>query len=236
MYFPDQKGSSHVLDLSSSPVIETEDGSKILIISGNNVNAELLEYVQAYWKGIRTQLISDTINKIKNNIKNSDNSKNLQKFSITREYKKTIEILLSQTDYDYIPDTKISFSISNINLEASFGRVIRQDQPDLLINFGNVYGSALSVLEKREFKIFSLTPEMTTMELARQLFSHLGYTTLEDPSFSTQETIQTIKGLYATNKQDKLFIFLKPIGQKALDYLKEENIKPLSAINKNQIL
>ncbi len=235
IYFPGKKGSSDVLDLSYSPVIETEDGSKILLISGNNVNAEMLEYVQDYWKGMKTQLISETTNKIKDRIENSSQNKNLQLYSRTKEYPKTIEILLSQTDYDYIPDTKIAFTISNINLEASFGRVIRQDEPDLLINFGNVYGSALNALEKREFKIFSLTQEMTTMDLAIQLFYHLGYATWENPSFAFQETIKTINGLYATKKQDKIFIYLKPLDKNAKDYLKKENIKLLFAMNKNQI-
>ncbi len=235
IYFPGKNGSSNVLDLSYSPVIETDDGSKILIISGKNVNAEMLEYVQAYWKGIKTQLISETTNKIKDRIKNFKKNKKLQKHSVTTEYKKTIEILLHQTDYDYIPDTKIPFTISNINLEASFGRVIRREEADLLINFGNVYGSALNALEKREFKIFSLTQEMTTLELARQLFSHLGYETWENPSFPNQETIQTITGLYAVKNQNKFFIFLKPLEQNALDYLKKENIKLISAIKKNKI-
>ncbi|MCP4669710.1 MAG: hypothetical protein GY857_00260 [Desulfobacula sp.] len=235
IYFPNKNGSSNVLDLSYSPVIETKDGSKILIISGKNVNAEMLEYVQAYWKGIKTQLISETTKKIKDKIKNPNQNKNLQKHSVTKEYGKSIEILLNQTDYDYISDTKITFTISNINLEASFGRVIRPDDADLLINFGNVYGSALNALEKREFKIFSLTPEMTTMELARQLFSHLGYETWENPSFSFKETIQTITGLYAVKNQDKLFIYLKPLDKNAMDYLKKENIKPISTMNKSQI-
>ena len=224
-----------MLNLSSSPVIETEDGSKILIISDNNVNAELLEYVQNYWKGIKTQLISETSDKIKDRVKN----KSLTKYSVTREYKKIIEIILHQTDYDYIPNTKIPFTINNINLEAKFGRVIRKDEADLLINFGEVYGSALTALKKREFNIFSLTPKMTTLDLTKQLFSHLGYTTWLNPSFSNRETIQTIQGLYVVKNlvgknQDKMFIYVKPLNQNTLDYLKQENIKIISAISKGE--
>jgi hypothetical protein len=235
MYFPGKNETSQMLNLSSSPVIETEDGSKILIISDNNVNAELLEYVQNYWKGIKTQLISETSDKIKDRVKN----KNLTKYSVTREYKKIIEIILHQTDYDYIPNTKIPFTINNINLEAKFGRVIRKDEADLLINFGEVYGSALSALKKREFNIFSLTPKMTTLDLTKQLFSHLGYTTWLNPSFSTRETIQTIQGLYVVKNlvgknQDKIFIFVKPLNQNTIDYLKQENIKIISAISKGE--
>ena len=231
MYFPGRNGASQVLDLSSSPVIESDDGSKILIISGDNVNAELLEYVQTYWKGIKTQLISETLDKIKSMGKD----KNLKQYSITREYKKNIEQLLSQTDYDYIPDVKIPFTINNINLEARFGRVIRQDAVDLLINFGNVYGAALNALEKREFTILSLAPKMATLEIAQQLFSSLGYTTWENPSFSDQGRVQTINGLLAVKNHDKIFISIEPLGMDSKKYLEKENIKILITKNSSQI-
>ncbi len=231
MYFPGRDGSSQVLDLSSSPVIESDDGSKILIISGNNVNAELLEYVQTYWKSIKTQLISETLDKIKSLGKN----KNLKQYSITREYKKNIEQLLSQTEYDYIPDAKIPFTINNINLEARFGRVIRQDVADLLINFGNVYGVALKALEKREFIILSLTPKMAYLEIAQQLFSSLGYTTWENPSFSDQGEVQTIHGLYAVKNRDKIFVSIETLRINSQKYLERENIKILTTKNRSQI-
>jgi len=231
MYFPGRNGASQVLDLSSSPVIESDDGSKILIISGDNVNAELLEYVQTYWKGIKTQLISETLDKIKSMGKD----KNLKQYSITREYKKNIEQLLSQTDYDYIPDVRIPFTINNINLEARFGRIIRQDTADLLINFGNVYGAALKALEKREFTILSLAPKMATLEIAQQLFSSLGYTTWENPSFSDQGIVQTINGLLAVKNNDKIFISIEPLSMDSKKYLEKENIKILTTKNSSQI-
>ena len=231
MYFPGRDGSSQVLDLSSSPVIEQDDGSRILIISGNNVNAELLEYVQIYWKNIKTQLISEILDKIKSMGKN----KNLKKYSITREYKKNIENLLSQTDYDYIPDAKIPFTINNINLEAKFGRVIREDAADLLINFGYVYGAALKKLEKREFIILSLTPKMATLEIAQQLLSSLGYKTWENPSFSDQGRVQTINGLYAVKNHDKIFVSTEPLSMDSKKYLEKENIKILTTKNRSQI-
>ncbi|RLC25216.1 MAG: hypothetical protein DRH93_02510 [Deltaproteobacteria bacterium] len=225
MYFPGKSGSNQILDLSSTPMIETDDGSKILIVSGNNVNDELLEYAKTYWKDLKTQLISETIDKTK------DNSKPIPKKNIAKEYKKIIETLLSQTNYDYIPNVKIPFMVNNINLEASFGRVIRKDTTDLLINFGNVYGTALKVLEKKEFEIISITPKLSILKLTQKLFSHLGYSTWENPSFSTDETIENINGLYAVKEQDKLFIPLKPLSDTAIDYLKKENIKILSTKN-----
>ena len=228
MYFPRKNNSTQVIDLSSTPVIETDDGSKILITSGDNVNDALLKSVQMYWKDLKIQLMAEAIDKIKNN------SKMLPKKNIIIEYKKIIKTLLSQTNYDYIPDAKIPFTLNNINLEASFGRVIRKDATDLLINFGIVYGSALEVLEKRKFEIISITPKLTTLELTKKLFSHLGYTTWVNPSFATEETIESIDGLYAVKKQDKLFIPVKPLSNNAIDYLEKEDIKILYAKNKTQ--
>ncbi|NOX33648.1 MAG: hypothetical protein GXP56_07905 [Deltaproteobacteria bacterium] len=228
MYFPEENGSTQVLDLSSSPVIESRDGSRILIISGENVNDELLKSVQAYWKDLKIQLMSETIDKLKSLIK----KKPVKKRNRTLEYKKIVEILLSQTDYDYIPDARIPFMLNNINLEASFGRVIREDTTDLLINFGNVYGSALEVLGKKEFEIISITPRLTSLELARKLFSHLGYTIWENPSFFTGEAVESINGLYALKKRDKFFLPVKPLSTNALNYLEKEGIRILSIKSK----
>ncbi len=224
MYFPKKDGMDTVLDLSSSPIINTDDGSKILIISGENVNDKLLKNVQSYWKGLKIQLIAETLEQIKD----SSNKKTPQKPSKTAEYKLIVQTLLAQTEYDYLPDAKIPFILNNMQLEASFGRIIREDTTDLLINFGNVYGSALYVLGKKEFKIISITPKLSPLELTKTLFSNLGFDTWKNPSFFTGKVIETISGLYATKDQSKIFIPTSPLTNNAANYLKKENVKVLS--------
>lgn len=221
MYFPGENNSSQVLDLSSTPIIETDDGTKIVIIAGNAANADLLKSMQTYWKELKTQLLSEAIE----NVDNADRT--TPKGNVTAEYKILVETLLSQTGYEYIPDAKIPFMLNNVSLEASFGRVIRKETTDLLINFGNVYGSALEALEKREFEIISITPKLGMMELVKMLFSHLGYSTWENPSFSNDETVETINGLYAVKEQEKLFIPITPLSDTAIAYLKKEEIRIL---------
>ena len=221
MYFPGENNSSQVLDLSSTPIIETDDGSKIVIIAGDTANADLLKSMQTYWKGLKTQLLSEAI-------ENLDNaSETAPKKNVTEDYKILVETLLSQTGYEYIPDAKIPFMLNNVSLEASFGRVIRKDTTDLLINFGNVYGSALEALENREFEIISITPKLTMLELIKTLFSQLGYSTWENPSFPTEKTIETINGLYAVKEKEKLFIPVTPLSDTAITYLKKEEIRIL---------
>ncbi|MBC8440523.1 MAG: hypothetical protein H8D87_12685 [Deltaproteobacteria bacterium] len=229
MYFPGKNNSSQVIDLSSTPIIDTKDGSKILILSGDIVSDALLKNIQAHWKDLKTQLISEIIDKLKN----ADENKSQQKINTVTDYKKIIETLLLQTNYHYIPDAKIPFMLYNINLEASFGRVTRKDTNDLLINFGIVYGSALEILEKQKFKIISISPELTLLELGEKLFSHLGYATWRNPSFPSEKTIKSLNGLYATKGQDKLFIPVMQLSIDASTYLKKEGIKILSLERKH---
>ncbi len=226
MYFPGKNDSTQVLDLTSVPIIETDDGSKILIISGENVNDELLKSAQAYWEDLKIQLMSETINNLKDSVKKKKPGRKTNK---TINNKKLIQRIISQTSYTYIADAKIPFTLNNITLEASFGRIIREDAKDLLINFGNVYGSALEVLEKREFEIISISPQLTDLEIVKKIFSSLGYTTWLNPSFYTGESVETIHGLYAVKDSEKLFIPLeKDLSDTAKKYLAKEEIRILT--------
>ncbi len=220
IYFPGQNNSTRSIDLSKTPIIETAGDERIIITSEDTLNDELLESIHSYWKNLKIQLIFDALEKVKNN----DNAPG----NTTLNYKKMIQSLLSQTGFDYTPDAKIPFTLYHISLEASFGRVTRKDTTDLLINFGNVYGSALEVLKKREFEIISITPELNVLEVIGLLFSHLGYSTWQNPSFSTGETVEKIGGLYAVKDQEKLFIPLESPSTTAITYLKKETIKILS--------
>jgi hypothetical protein len=224
IYFPGKNTSHQVLDLSIMPIIETNKGSKILILSDETMNAAILKKVKAYWKNLKIQLMSDIMDKQPTAAGMSP----LKKRNVTTEYKQLIQVLLSQTDHDYVPHAKIPFSINHIHLEASFGRVIRKEAADILINFGNVYGSALGVLEKKEFEIISIPPKFTAPELVRTLFSHLGYSIWENPSFLTDDTVENMTGLYAAKAQNKLFIPMEPLSPAAIQYLKKEGINILS--------
>ena len=222
IYFPGNNNSTHFIDLSNTPVIETTSGEKIIITSGDTLSGELLENVKSYWKNLKTQLLFDALEQVKGDEKGTVTGNN------TVKNKKMIHSLLSQAGFDYTSDAKIPFTLQHISLEASFGRVIRKDSTDLLINFGNVYGSALEVLQKREFEIISITPELKVIEVIALLFSHLGYSTWQNPSFYTEETVEKIGGLYAVKGQDKLFIPLESLSANAIAYLKKERIKILS--------
>jgi hypothetical protein len=241
MYFPEKNNSTGVLDLSSNPIIDAKDGSKILILSGDNISDALVKNIKAHWKNLKIQLLSELTNKQEPDKHETDKSKIAGKNILLKknigitETKKIIKALLLQANYTYTPNSRTPFILNNILLEASFGRVTREDTKDVLINFGIVYGSALEILKKQKFKILSISSELTPIELTQKLFSHLGYATWNNPSFSSKKTIKSINGLYLTKGQEKLFLPVNKLSVDAFTYLKNEGVKILS-IEKNTII
>lgn len=230
VYFPDDSGHTRIIDLSVTPIIETEDDTKILIVAGDNVYHALLENIKAYWKDLKVQLMADAIEQL-----NSEMEKPTQKMT-TKSKKRSIthqafvKNLLYQTEIDYRPETKISVTLNNIKVDATFDRIIREDSTDLLINFGNVYGSALEVLGKIGFKIVSISPETTRRDVIKVLFTSLGFSIRENLSVFIGESVEEIFGIYLAGEKEKLFILEKPLSEKARAYLKKEEIKILTTI------
>ncbi len=224
MYFPNKNNSGGFLDLSSTPIIDTKDGSKILILSGHNVSDALLKNIKNHWTDLKIQLISQIMDKAENARKN----KLIKKNHGFIDHKKMIETLLSQTNYTYHPNTTIPFMMNNIPLEAQLGRVTKKDTREVLINFGIVYGAALDILKKQKFKVISMSPELTPLELAEKLFSNLGYKTWKNPSFSGKKEIHRINGLYAIKGKEKLFLPTGKLNLDAFTYLKKTRVKILS--------
>ena len=223
MYFPGNEGDRQVLDLSDTPIIKTKDGGKILVLSGINQNEVLLKQVREFWKDLRIQMMAETLEQLKA----AEKTESAIKPGVSIKNKQLVKNLLDLTPYEYIPDASIPFTLNSIRLEASFGRIIREDQADLLVNFGNVYGNALDILSKKEFDIISITPQLTSQEISQLVFSNLGYATWNDPSFHTGMQLESIKGVYAVKKNEKLFIPENPLTASAIAYLKKEEVKIL---------
>lgn len=219
IYFPGDNDSGKMLDLSTTPVIETPDGSKILIVSGNTINRDLLEHIQAHWKTLKTQALSESLSHLKPNQTLKSRKKKIAGLQ------KLIEDFLNKSGREYIPNVKIPFAFNNIQLEARFGRIVRKEATDLLINFGNVYGSALDVIQKKEFEIISITPKFSHSKAIKTILEHLEYSTWENPSFFTGEEVESIEGIYAVATTDKMFIPFAPLGKNAIEYLNKENVK-----------
>ncbi len=221
MYFP-ADDNPQVIDLAVTPVIETKDGSKILIISEDLMGDELQKKIQNYWNQLKIQLMSEALE----NTENVDPDIFLE--NTTARNKELIQALLSQMDYTFQMAAKIPFSLHHLELEASFGRINRENGKDLLINFGDVYGEALAIIEKQSFDILSITPDLSSKDVIEALFSALDYATLPNPTFSTGQTIEKIYGIYAFKEKDKLFVPTRKLSINELNFMKKEGIRIIS--------
>ncbi|MCP4024268.1 MAG: LysM peptidoglycan-binding domain-containing protein [Desulfobacteraceae bacterium] len=228
-YFPGQNGQDTSLDLSSTPVIETKDGQKILILSEKTFDEQLLKNVKSFWQNLRTQHIAEAIEqsrklKAKSEPEKMEKKPGPWKNIKTINFKKILQILIPKTGNDYIEDSKIMFLINNIEIEASFGRIARPEGKDILINFGNIYGDALNIIEKKGFQIVSIEKKETRESFITRILEIIGFSIWKDPSFFTREKVKIIPGIYAMKEKKKLFIAKTKFKPETTRFLEKENV------------
>jgi hypothetical protein len=224
MHFPGRGAQPNlVLNLTQTPLIEKKDGEKTIIIprdNGSSLGNDLVENIRAYWKQIKVQELDNAISMAeklgREKTSLDDRPVDIDKFILT---------LLSITQTQYTPDQIISFSIGTIEMTAPFGRIKRQDQPDLLINTGSVYGLALEAIEKKGNQILTIPPGLTMSELIFTLFTRLGYSIWENPSFTSTGRVETIKGIYAKKDREELLFTRQKPTTAAISFLETENIQ-----------
>ena len=224
MHFPGRGALPNlVLDLTQTPLIESKNGEKTIIIpqdNGSSLGKDLVENIRAYWEQIKIQDLDNTISMAeklgRDKTSLDDRPVDIDKFILT---------LLSITQTPYTPDQIFPFAIGTIEMSASFGRINRQGQPDLLINTGNVYGLALEAIKKKGNQILTISPGLTMSELILTLFTRLGYSIWENPSFTSTGRVETIKGIYAKKDTEELLFTRHKPTTAAISFLETENIQ-----------
>ncbi len=213
-----------MLDLTQTPLIESKDGEKTIIIPrddhGSSLGNDLVKNIRAYWKQIKVQELNNAIS-MAEELGSDKTSLDDRPVDID----KLILTLLSATQTQYTPDQIISFPIGTIEMNVSFGRISRQDQPDLLINTGSVYGLALETIEKKGNQILTISPGLTMSELIFTLFTRLGYSIWKNPSFTSSGRVETIKGIYAKKGMEELLFTRQKPTTAAISFLETENIQ-----------
>ncbi len=222
MYFPSKEDETHFqIDLSQTPLIETHDhDEKILLIPGGWTGAildrQLIQTIKSHWHQLKTEQIASAIQKI------GLHTPQPVSLSVIQHHMTDI---LSNPSFAYIPEERIEFFINDIPMSATFGRVKRPGHVDLLINFGNVYGTAITTIQDMGFKVLSFFPDVSWKDQIQQVLSSLGYSTWKNPSFSHQKMVKTLEGLYGELPPDRLFISQYPLTSVAGTFLKHEQIR-----------
>ncbi|MCF8090857.1 MAG: hypothetical protein K9K40_00170 [Desulfotignum sp.] len=227
MVFPGRDGrkDGH-LDLSKIPLIETDkQGEKILIIpdysgAGHVLDRQLLQNITSYWQQLKIEPFDKVINKLKN-------IGTVPPPPTIHSLKKTVSELLSKTEFEYFPEEKIRFSVNHIPVSATLNRVKRPDQPDLLLNFGNIYGQGITAIRDMGLEVLSFPLGQPLEDQIQHLLSALGYNIWENPAFNHHGTVETLTGIYAEQSESRLFISRNPLPSSGRKFLDAEQIRYL---------
>lgn len=225
LYFPGRNGQKQVeLDLSATPVIETKAPEKtVLIVSHQSPqnplqNKAVRRTISSYWKHVKIQPIETIFH---NRVQLEPQPSSLE-HHLSR---KQIFQILTHAGYDYIPYDTIRFHVNRIPVSVRLDRVKRPNQPDLLLNFGTVYGQGVDAIQQLDFKIVSFSSKQDRQKQIQHLLSALGYRVWHNPSFTYQETVETLTGVYGEQSSNRLFVSSSPIAPDIRSFLEARQIQ-----------
>ena len=225
--FPSKEGAGDRLDLSSTPLITLKNGSRILLLPDDGGNRAMIKRMRRHWNHLKVRKLSEILER--------ENGAD----SVTKKIPETneafIERLLSFTDYDVQMDADISFSYNSVEIDVTMARVARENGPDLLIDFGNMYGNAFDMLKARGYKVLSVKPGNTKLEAASALFTALDLSVTQDPTFEKNKRLVRAEGLYVPGTNPDLFVAASDPGEDIKEFIKNRDIQiiHLSSSNKD---
>jgi len=223
LFFPpgSQGRKPQSINLSITPVISDETGKKTLLLGPDATEAsmdpDLVAAMKAYWKNLEFKKFSDILSA--NEMFNTQTMKDVPK-----SQESLISILLANTPYAYKPQFFFPVSFSKIQMTVSLGRITHDHAPDILINSGSVYGSALDALKNQGYRILDLPSDLTFEDICIRLFSRLGYQVWKDPALNVARKVNNIPGVYAEKGMKKLFLTRTPLFKSATTFLENKKI------------
>lgn len=224
LFFPsdNHEASPKFIDLSKTPVISDDTGKKTMLLGSDiteaSLDPDLVSTMKAYWKNIEFKKFNEVLSA--NSAFNAQTMKDVPK-----SQEKLIRILLADTPYTYTPQVSFPVSFNKLQMTVSLGRITHDHAPDILVNLGNVYGSALERLQSQGYRILDLAPNLTFEETCIRLFSQLGFQVWKNPSFNVDRKVKSIPGVYAEKGTKKLFLTRTPLFKSATTFLENEKIE-----------
>lgn len=247
-YFPRNNGDDLVIDVALNPIVQLNNGSKILFVPERDRFADVADTIREFWHDFKIMEFKDVTTSSYEPLMESqarvNSSSDDQPATFTeqpedgyvpvnvmvgQDHKDAVKQLLEVTGYKYTPEKEISLPIGSITVRATPGIISRDGRPDILVVFGDIYGSAFEALKKIQQGniIITISPLLTSMDVAKKIFSALGASTTDNPSFVNPADGKTISidGLYVKCDSKDIFITQKPsLIKEAFRYLSDKNI------------
>lgn len=226
LYFPGRDGGKDVqLDLSRTPLIESGNLSeKILLVQGRHpgggqlLDEMMRQTIASYWRQFKLQSIDAVIHQLAKIKKEMD-------MPAGHLSKSWIADILSDTRFEYFSKETIRFELNHIPVSMVMDRVKRPDRPDLLLNFGSVYGQGITAIQQAGFEVLSFSAQSSINDQIHHLLSALGYRVWQDPAFNHKGTVETMTGIYGEKPENRLFISFFPLTPGARSFLETRQIR-----------
>lgn len=143
--------------------------------------------------------------------------------------KDAVRKILQTSNYPFLPEEQITVPVGNLSLKIKLGKIERPEGCDILVIFGDIYGSVLDELKKQGAEIVQLSPLDTVWDATGKIFTTMGITTTRNPSLLLAENNQviTLPGLYIEDPGQAIFISKDLLDFKTARFLEENQIKIL---------
>jgi hypothetical protein len=223
LYFPGRNGLKAVeLDLAKTPLIETHEPKTAILILSNQASQHLdpaaRQSILSYWGHAKIQPIEILLH---HPVRRKPEPP-IPEIHLSREQ---IFQILKQSGFDYEPDKVIEFHVNRIPVSARLDQVKIPNQPDLLLNFGTVFGQGIESIRQMEFKLLSFSLKQGWQEQVQHLLSALGFTLWHQPCFTHQGTVETLPGVYGEQSSNRLLVARTPVTPIVQSFLEARQIK-----------
>ena len=162
--------------------------------------------------------------------------------------------LVTAIGFNYAKNIKITFPYAGIQVEAISNLVTTKDGSHLLIDFEDLYGDAITSIQKTGFDIIQVKKKDNPYTIIQNLLTGTGVSYTNDPTFFaakrpvTYNTALTIRGFLATNtgsrtllekewnesdssssklkaRKGKMLLAASPLHEDVIRFLQNEGIK-----------
>ena len=142
-----------------------------------------------------------------------------------------VQILAKTLGFSYIPNTNITFPYAGIQVEAYANLLTTKDGREALIDFGDLYGDAITAIGKTGLNVVQVTSEDSYDAVAQKLLTALSIHFEQHPTLLAARrpaefnTAITIYGLLYDNEQNRRVLLTSAVLHSAVtDMLSHHSI------------
>jgi hypothetical protein len=148
------------------------------------------------------------------------------------DQKTFVNDLIAAMGYTYSPDVSISFPYSGVQVKTVSNLFTGSDGTPFLVDFGDLYGDAVSAIEKTGFKIIQIKDNDNYPVIIKKILDAMEVPYSNNPSFmaakrpAIHNTVLTIPGFLLTgSKHPRILFSFAPLHNGIIQFLTNQGLK-----------